>query len=98
MAEDLRTVISPGGHHGRPDLAETNAMPPSAPVEYVFIPLPLDFEGGTLEAAGAESLADGKFLAYHPAALLRDESKKRDAWHDFQAVQAKLRELSAAEP
>ena len=30
---------------------------------------------------------------YHPAALLRDESKKRDAWHDFQAVQAKLAEL-----
>lgn len=30
---------------------------------------------------------------YHPAALLRDESKKRDAWHDFQAVQAKLKEL-----
>ena len=29
---------------------------------------------------------------YHPAALLRDESKKRDAWHDFQAVQAKLKE------
>ena len=31
---------------------------------------------------------------YHPAALLRDESKKRDAWHDFQAVEQKLRELS----
>ncbi len=30
---------------------------------------------------------------YHPAALLRDESKKRDAWHDFQAVKAKLDEL-----
>ena len=30
---------------------------------------------------------------YHPAALLRDESKKRDAWHDLQAVQAKLAEL-----
>ena len=27
---------------------------------------------------------------YHPAALLRDESKKRDAWHDFQAVRDKL--------
>ena len=33
---------------------------------------------------------------YHPAALLRDESKKRDAWHDLKAVQAKLRELNAA--
>lgn len=31
---------------------------------------------------------------YHPAALLRDESKKRDAWHDFQAVAAKLKELT----
>lgn len=30
---------------------------------------------------------------YHPAALLRDESKKRDAWHDMQAIQAKLIEL-----
>ena len=27
---------------------------------------------------------------YHPAALLRDETKKRDAWHDFQAVKEKL--------
>lgn len=32
---------------------------------------------------------------YHPAALLRDESKKRDAWHDFQAAAAKLQELSS---
>ena len=31
---------------------------------------------------------------YHPAALLRDESKKRDAWHDLQAVEAKLAEIS----
>ena len=30
---------------------------------------------------------------YHPAALLRDVSKKRDAWNDLQLVQAKLREL-----
>lgn len=30
---------------------------------------------------------------YHPAALLRDESKKKDAWHDLQMVQAKLEEL-----
>lgn len=27
---------------------------------------------------------------YHPAALLRDETKKRDAWHDLQAVKEKL--------
>lgn len=32
---------------------------------------------------------------YHPAALLRDESKKRDAWHDLQLVMAKLKELEA---
>ena len=31
---------------------------------------------------------------YHPAALLRDETKKRDAWHDFQAVKKKLEELN----
>lgn len=30
---------------------------------------------------------------FHPAALLRDESKKRDAWHDFQAAEQKLKEL-----
>ena len=29
---------------------------------------------------------------YHPAALLRDESKKRDAWRDLRAVMAKLNE------
>ena len=32
---------------------------------------------------------------YHPAALLRDETKKRDAWHDLQAVKAKLDEGDA---
>ena len=32
---------------------------------------------------------------YHPAALLRDESKKRDAWHDLQLVMAKLKDLEA---
>ena len=31
---------------------------------------------------------------YHPAALLRDETKKRDAWHDMTAVRDKLKELS----
>lgn len=30
---------------------------------------------------------------YHPAALLRDESKKKDAWHDLKLVQSKLDEL-----
>ncbi|MBQ6960685.1 MAG: uracil-DNA glycosylase [Clostridia bacterium] len=32
---------------------------------------------------------------YHPAALLRDETKKRDAWHDLQAVRDKLKEGNA---
>ncbi|MDD3409482.1 MAG: uracil-DNA glycosylase [Eubacteriales bacterium] len=30
---------------------------------------------------------------YHPSALLRDESKKRDAWEDLKKVRAKLVEL-----
>ena len=30
---------------------------------------------------------------YHPAALLRDESKKREAWHDLQLVMGKMKEL-----
>ena len=33
---------------------------------------------------------------YHPAALLRDVSKKKDAWHDLQSVQEKLKELGCA--
>lgn len=31
---------------------------------------------------------------YHPSALLRDASKKRDAWEDLKRVRAKLQELS----
>ena len=30
---------------------------------------------------------------YHPSALLRDESKKREAWQDLQALRDRLREL-----
>lgn len=30
---------------------------------------------------------------YHPAALLRDESKKKDAWQDLKMVMEKLKEL-----
>ena len=30
---------------------------------------------------------------YHPSALLRDETLKRDAWEDFQAIRKKLREI-----
>ena len=32
---------------------------------------------------------------YHPAALLRDESKKRPVWQDFQAVAEKYRQILA---
>lgn len=31
---------------------------------------------------------------YHPAALLRDEAKKQDAWLDMQAIQNKIQELN----
>ena len=31
---------------------------------------------------------------FHPSALLRDPTKKRDAWEDFQKVREKLRELT----
>ena len=31
---------------------------------------------------------------YHPSALLRDESKKRQAWEDMKSLRAKLKELS----
>lgn len=34
---------------------------------------------------------------FHPSALLRDPSKKRDAWEDFQKIQAKLSELEGGE-
>lgn len=34
---------------------------------------------------------------YHPAALLRDASKKRDAWEDMKALRAKLDEIERAE-
>mgnify|MGYP000005804684 CR=1 FL=1 len=31
---------------------------------------------------------------YHPSALLRDPTKKRDAWDDFQKIRQKLKELN----
>ena len=34
---------------------------------------------------------------YHPSALLRDESKKRDAWEDLKSLRQKLTELSLFE-
>ncbi len=33
---------------------------------------------------------------FHPSALLRDPTKKRDAWEDFQKIRDKLKELSEA--
>lgn len=33
------------------------------------------------------------FATYHPAALLRDERLKVDAWKDFRAIRDKLREI-----
>lgn len=36
-------------------------------------------------------------ITYHPSALLRDESKKRDAWQDLKMVKARLQELSLYE-
>lgn len=33
---------------------------------------------------------------YHPAALLRDASKKRDAWADFKAIRDKLLEINSS--
>ena len=34
---------------------------------------------------------------YHPSALLRDPSKKREAWEDFKSVRRKLAELEQAD-
>ena len=34
---------------------------------------------------------------YHPSALLRDPSKKREAWEDFQKIRDKLSELKSNE-
>ena len=35
---------------------------------------------------------------FHPAALLRDESKKRPVWEDLKKVRDKLQELQADDP
>jgi len=34
---------------------------------------------------------------FHPSALLRDPTKKRDAWDDFQKIRAKLNELNSVQ-
>ncbi len=45
--------------------------------------------GQWIERKGYSILA-----TYHPSALLRDESKKRDAWNDLKMVRKRLCELS----
>ena len=49
---------------------------------------------------GAWSERKGVFFmpTFHPAALLRDESKKRPVWEDLKKVRDKLQELEANEP
>lgn len=51
---------------------------------------------GTIEPGGSIVRQRGKWIehtgiqimpTFHPAALLRDESKKRDVWEDFQEIQ-----------
>lgn len=51
---------------------------------------------GITKARGKWLVSKGVFIlpTYHPAALLRDTSKKRDAWHDLQLVRDKLLELA----
>lgn len=46
------------------------------------------------QCRGQWTLSKSVFIlpTYHPAALLRDPSKKRDVWLDLQAVRAKLNE------
>jgi uracil-DNA glycosylase family 4 len=48
---------------------------------------------------GEWTVSKGVYIlpTFHPAALLRDPDKKRDAWHDIQLVQSKLAELQDKE-
>lgn len=49
---------------------------------------------------GQWTQSKGVFImaTYHPAALLRDPTKKRDAWQDLQAVRDKLAQLAPKNP
>lgn len=49
--------------------------------------------GRWLDVAGFQIMP-----TYHPAALLRDESKKREVWEDFKEVRRVYRELIAVTP
>jgi DNA polymerase len=44
-------------------------------------------------ATALQTLIDPEAPTYHPAALLREPAKKKDAWHDFKLVIDKYREL-----
>jgi len=47
------------------------------------------------KSRGEWTISKGVYIlpTFHPAALLRDPDKKRDAWHDLRLVQSKLAEL-----
>ena len=47
-------------------------------------------------AAGYERKGTWFMPTFHPSALLRDPTKKRDAWDDFQKIRAKLNEIEEA--
>ena len=44
-----------------------------------------------------ERKGTGFIPTFHPSALLRDPTKKRDAWDDFQKIREKLKEISESE-
>lgn len=60
-------------------------------MRYLFDP-----EGRITKVRGQWKEKNGVFFlcTYHPAALLRDESKKREAWQDMLSLRDKIRELS----
>ncbi len=56
-------------------------------------------EGGITRARGQMIERKGVFFlpTFHPAALLRDETKKRPVWEDFKQARDKLMELNVYE-
>lgn len=49
-----------------------------------------------ITASRGKWIKKGKFhivATYHPAALLRDENKKKDAWEDFKSIRDKYMEI-----
>jgi len=55
-------------------------------------------KAGITAMRGQRVAAGGRayYPTFHPAALLRDPSKKRPVWHDFQRIAADLRLMEAA--